>query len=277
MQLFGHRPKRRAGQNFLVHASTAERFVDTATHPALANVTTVVEIGPGLGAITQILCRRFPQVIAIEADRRLVKIWQEKLSQPKNLQLIQADATNFDYARLAKRLGHRLCIFGNLPFNVSTVILERLFSQWQHISYAHLTFQQEVAARLVAKPGSRDYGSLTLFAYLYCDVEKQLNIDKNQFFPLPKVDTTVVGLSFLDHPRVEAAHLKDFEKFVRQLFMYRRKTLLNGLKQIRRFSSSLAQAQEYLQQQKLKADIRVERLTPAEIYELYCYCCRKEA
>jgi 16S rRNA (adenine1518-N6/adenine1519-N6)-dimethyltransferase len=208
-------------------------------------------------------------VVAIEKDKRLIKLWQTQIPKPENLTVIEADACNFDYAHLAKEIGGKLFVFGNLPFNVSTLILERLFHEWQHMAYAQLTFQKEVAERLQAKPSTKDYGSLTIFAQVYCNVKPQMVIQKQQYFPVPKIDSKVLGFEFLAQPRVALEDLKDFEAFTRQLFLYRRKTLLNGARLSKRFAPYHQKLKENLVARGLSETVRVETLDLNTLYELF--------
>ena len=275
MNTYGIRPNKRAGQNFLKSPATAKKFVELVANTLSDKPATAVEIGPGIGAITNHLCQAFENVIAIEKDKRLIKFWSEKDDRPNNLTVVDGDATNFDFAKLSKNLGHKLLVFGNLPFNVSTLILERLLQQWWAIDKALLTFQNEVALRVLAKPGSKDYGSLTLLAYTYTDAKSAMFIGKKQYYPVPKIDSRVVLFDFLAKPRVEEGSLKKFEQFVRQLFLYRRKTLVNGLKLSSTFSSCAALATRYLEDNELPLTSRIETWDFDSIHALFNYCTRK--
>lgn len=274
MKLYGFQPNRRHGQNFLVNRPTAEKFVNTALIDP-SKVNTVVEIGPGVGSITEILCERFQNVIAIEKDQRLIKLWETEIPKPANLRLIQGDASTFDFAHLSKELGHRLVVFGNLPFNVSTMILLRLLQNWQQMSYAPLTFQKEVTERLLAKPNTKEYGSLTIQTQIYCNVDNRMVIQKQQYFPVPKVDSKVAGFVFLETPRLAVADTLPFEALVRQLFLYRRKTMLNSLKLSKRFAAWHELWKEKMQQLKIVETARVETLSLETLYELFRYCTEK--
>lgn len=268
MELFGHKPNKRNGQNFLVHTAAAEKFIETAFIDPQQQKA-VVEIGPGLGAITLLLCQRYQQVYAIEKDQRLVKLWESKIGKPENLTLIHADATQYDFSQLASRLGERLVIFGNLPFNVSTIILIHLLNNWQHVRYAHLTFQKEVAQRLIAKPATKDYGSLTLLTQIFSDPIMRLHLSKHQYFPVPKVDSQVVGINFLEQPRVMPHDLKTFTSMLRKLYLYRRKTLLNGLKLSKTFKDWQPTVKQFLKLNQLPETVRVETLELNTLYRLY--------
>lgn len=269
MELYGHKPNRRSGQNFLVQPNTAAKFVDSAVLPKGIKPRHVVEIGPGVGSITKVLCERFEQVTAIEKDTRLIRLWESEIPRPENLRVVEGDATNFDFARLSKDIGERLVVFGNLPFNVSTLILTRLLTQWRHVAYAQLTFQKEVADRLVAKPGGKEYGSLTILGRIYCDVTNCMLIQKHQYYPVPKVDSRVLGFTFLEQPRAAIDDLLGFEAFVRQLFLYRRKTLLNGLKRAERFSGWGEAVRQSLNTRGLTENCRVETLDFTALYAVY--------
>jgi 16S rRNA (adenine1518-N6/adenine1519-N6)-dimethyltransferase len=272
MNTHGIRPNKRAGQNFLKSPATAKKFVDIVSTKLKDKPQTVVEIGPGIGAITEHLCGAFENVIAIEKDKRLLKFWAEKEDRPENLTVIDGDATNFDFAKLSKELGFKLLVFGNLPFNVSTLILERLIEQWRFVDKALLTFQNEVAQRILSKPDCRDYGSLTVLAQTYTNPSSAMFIGKKQYFPIPKIDSRVVLFEFLDVPRVKEEDQKKFEHFVRQLFLYRRKTLTNGIKLAPAFTHWKEPAIAYLEEKGLPANSRIETWDFESIYSLFSYC-----
>ena len=275
MNLYGIKPNRRAGQNFLKDPESAHQFCDALeayqqNNPSSKNCQ-IVEIGPGLGQITYALCERFDDVIAIEQDRRIFQLWQSKLKQPSNLNLIEGDATRFDFKKLAKDVGKPLLIVSNLPYSVGTIILKRILFHWESVDYALLTFQKEVALRLSAQSGNRSYGSLTVHVQTFCDVEEVFDLGKECFHPAPKVNSGVVGLRFLSRPRVCEEHLSSFEKMVQQLFLYRRKTLLNSMKQSKMFSGWEERAAEFLENSEHGLDVRVEKLSLDELYGLYQY------
>ena len=275
IDMHGHRANKRAGQNFLISEKTADSYVALLEANGVSPEDTVIEIGPGLGALTKLLCRRYKKVIAIEKDKRLHKIWQKSLIVDDNLELILADASNYDYAHLAKALGSRLNIISNLPFNVSTVILQRLFQEWQHVDYVLLTFQKEVAERLVASPSTKAYGALTIFRQLFCDADLLLELPANEFYPVPKIDSQVVGMRFLSEPRAPIEQISGFQKFVHKLFLARRKTLLNGLKMSGKFATGVRVAEAFLEEQQLTKTVRAEALDYQQLLSLYQICLKE--
>ena len=218
------RAKKRYGQHFLQPA-WADRLV-TAIAPA--PVDRFLEIGPGPGALTCRLAARVEHVTAIELDTDMIEILSPQL--PANVTLIHQDFLEFDLARLVADGPVRVA--GNLPYNVSSAILFRLIDAHRRaggITDATLMLQREVAQRLVARPGSRDFGILSVFVQLHADVRSVLSLPPGAFRPAPKVHSAVVALTF----RAPAVCIRDgpsFEAMVRSMFTQRRKTLLNALR-----------------------------------------------
>jgi len=218
------RAKKRYGQHFL-EAAWADRLV-TAIAPACAD--RFLEIGPGPGALTCRLAPRVAHVTAIELDSEMVALLAPRL--PANVTLVHADFLDFDLASLQSAGPVRVA--GNLPYNVSSPILFRLIDEHRRaggITDATLMLQREVAERLVAAPGTRDYGVLSILVQLHADVRQVLSLPPGAFRPPPKVHSAVVALRF----RPPAVLLRDeptFESMVRSMFTQRRKTLLNALR-----------------------------------------------
>ncbi len=218
------RPRKRYGQHFL-QAAWADKLVEVIEP---APVDRFLEIGPGPGALTLRLASRVAHVTAIEIDRELVASLRPRL--PPNVTLIEEDFLDTDLGSL---LGlHPIRVAGNLPYNVSSPILFRLLDfQRAHgrLVDATLTLQREVADRLEARPGTRDYGVLTILVRLRAAVDRLLSLPPGAFRPAPRVHSAVVRLSF-QPPEVPIPDEKSFEAMVRSMFTQRRKTLANALK-----------------------------------------------
>ena len=187
----------------------------------------VLEIGPGLGALTEALLETGAHVIAVEKDASLAADLKERLKD-RPFRLIQKDILSL---RLAGEFTPEkpIKIAGNIPYNITSPILEWMISQRNLISEGVLTVQWEVAKRLTALPGGKDWGSLSFFLQYYADVELLRKIDKSHFYPAPKVDSGVVRLRFLGHGRFPVASEEHLFGCVRRSFQKRRKTLLNAL------------------------------------------------
>ena len=197
---FRDRPK--LGQNFLV-SPTAQ----TAIADALGDLSqrTVVEIGPGRGAITAILARRTHRLIAIELDRDLAPHLRDQFADQPNVAILQQDILTTDFAALRADDSHKLLIIGNLPYYITSDILLHLFAAHQHIDRAVIMVQREVADRLAAHPGIRDYGLLSATTQLYARVENLFTLPPEAFSPPPQVHSTVLRLTL--QPRFEELQL----------------------------------------------------------------------
>ncbi len=218
------RAKKRFGQHFLEAAWADKLLAVIAPRPD----DRFVEIGPGPGALTLRLAPRVAQLTAVELDPAMVAMLRPRV--PSNVTLVQADFLDFDLGSLAA--GHPLRVAGNLPYNVSSPILFALIGAHRRVGGivdATLMLQREVATRLHAAPGSRDYGVLSILVQLHADVRPVLALPPGAFRPMPKVHSTVVHLSFRP-PAVALSDEGSFEAMVRTMFGQRRKMLLNALR-----------------------------------------------
>jgi len=211
------------GQNFLVDDFIRVRIIDTAS---LSKKDTVLEIGAGLGALTVPLAERAGQVIALEHDKRFCLILEELVKDYPNVKIINGDALQFDY----RSPGESYKVVANLPYSISTPLLMKLFENRKNISQMVLMFQKEIADRLTAYYGTRDYGFLSVIAQFYADVHTCFIVKKDSFFPSPKVDSAVVRLRMLARPRVEVQDETLFFRLARASMAYKRKNLKNNLK-----------------------------------------------
>jgi len=212
----------RKGQHFLISSSVAERIVEIAE---VAPKDFVLEIGPGRGALTGLLGSRARRVIALEIDAKLVGILKERFSRSENIEIIHSDALKYDYDCLPKDVK----IVANLPYYISTPLIRRLLRARKRITLMALMLQKEVAQRIVAAPGQRTYGALSIFVQLYADPAIKLIVPPSCFSPRPRVDSAVVRFVIRPSPRIEVCDEKAFEQLVGMAFSMRRKTLLNIL------------------------------------------------
>jgi len=251
------RAKKRLGQNFLVDNSVAARIVQ-ALEPQPSE--SVVEIGSGQGALTEYLLREGCTVTAIEFDRDLIPILRAKFRQDKNITIIAGDFLKID----ASKLPPKMKIIGNLPYNISTVILERLFEFRSAIETAVFTVQAEVADRLTARTGNRNYGSLSVIMAAGFDIELLFTIKPESFKPVPGVISSVIKLKPADRIPED---LEELKYFIRACFRQKRKTLNNsmqlGLNLPKYDSMSLIEKAGF------KNDIRPEQLTFDNYMRLY--------
>jgi 16S rRNA (adenine1518-N6/adenine1519-N6)-dimethyltransferase len=223
----GLSPRKRFGQNFLVRSDVAERIVEQAR---LHLDDVAVEIGPGAGALTAYLAARTARVVAIEMDDGLVDLLREELDAIPGLEVMHADFLEVDLEAIAAAHGvEKLAIVGNIPYNITTPILERLFAQRQVIRSAVLLVQKEYAERLAAPAGSPEYGALTLFARYHAVLEPLMTVRSSAFWPRPEVDSMLVRFLMRDRPPVEVEDPDLLFRIIRGSFQMRRKQLLNTL------------------------------------------------
>lgn len=221
-----HRARKRFGQNFLVDHGIIREIV-RAIHPQTNDH--IVEIGPGKGAITELLADSCDNLSVIELDRDLVPWLKVKFEKHPNFQLFQADALAFDFAQLVTA-EQPLRIVGNLPYNISTPLIFHLLSYSNTVLDMHFMLQKEVVKRMAAKAGDSAYGRLGIMVQYYCAVEELFEVPPSAFDPAPKVDSAIVRLTpyrELPHP---AKDIRVLEKLVNLAFQQRRKTLRNSLK-----------------------------------------------
>lgn len=226
LQRYGIEARKSLGQNFLVPGA-AERIARASRVKA---GDAVVEVGPGLGALTEALLDVGAHVVAVDLDRKMLAILAETLKDRPNLELVHGDAREFDLGAVATRLGRKLKLVGNLPYYASSPILRRAVFERAHLESATFTLQKEVADRIAAPPGSKTYGSLSVLIGLYADATVVLKLPPGAFHPQPGVDSAVLHLVFREKPRAAVANFDRFEKVVYAAFSHRRKTILNSLK-----------------------------------------------
>ena len=239
--------KRSLGQNFLVDQSVITKIVD-ALNPGESDV--VVEIGPGRGALTEKLVERKAEIYAIELDTELARSLQERFGHLPNVHVVEADALDIDFVKISG--GRKIRLVANLPYNVSTAILQRLFKSANIFEECVLMFQREVVDRIAASPGSKDRGFLSVLTEAYFDVEKLFDVPPTAFRPVPKVWSSVVCLTPCDGHVFDS---KALESIVSVSFAQKRKTILNNLKDV------LVDAERILTECNIDPKRRAETLT----------------
>jgi 16S rRNA (adenine1518-N6/adenine1519-N6)-dimethyltransferase len=258
------RPKPKLGQHFLVGAASAERIVN-----ALGDISqsTVLEIGPGRGALTSLLARRARRLIAVELDRVLSAQLRMKFSLTPNVEIIEADILKIDFDTLfgpkpgSMRPGLEFApeparLVGNLPYYITSELLLRIFEYRKYFDVLVVMVQKEVADRLAAKPGGAEYGLLSATAQLYSRVERLFTLAPGAFSPPPKVDSAVVRLTI--EPRFEKLQVAEqpFIDFLKKSFGQKRKTLWNNLRET--YDSGILRAA--MEESKVNANVRAEAL-----------------
>ena len=220
-------PRRRFGQNFLIDRGIVRRIVDEFDpRPD----QTVIEIGPGRGALTAELTNRSGQVIAIEFDRDLVRQLHVQFSAAANFRLVEADALGVDFCEVIKP-APAARVIANLPYNVGTAILQKLIEQRRCLTDMTLMLQREVVDRITAAPGSPERGYLSVFVEAYCETEKLFDVPPQAFRPAPRVWSTVARLRMRERIAAEVKDEKLFWQVVSAGFAHPRKTILNNLRE----------------------------------------------
>lgn len=220
-------PKKRFGQHFLKDQNIIRKIV---TGAGLSADDVVLEIGPGLGDMTALLAQTAHRVIAVEVDRDLYSVLIKRFEGSGKVEIMNADALKFSIKGLFDRFGKKLKVVANLPYNISTPLLFKFFEERDCISSMTLMFQKEVGDRLVAPPGTKDYGVLSIYAQLYTRPSVLLKVPPHAFTPPPKIDSVVVRLDVLPQPSVKANAEGVMLRVVKAAFGQRRKTLSNALR-----------------------------------------------
>lgn len=221
-----HRPRKRFGQHFLRDQGVVDRIVRVAVAP---DSVALVEIGPGLGALTLPLLRELGHLHAVELDRDLIEPLARRAAALGKLTIHQGDALAFDFAALSETLGKPLRLIGNLPYNISTPFLFHLFAQRACIESMHFMLQKDVVERLAASSAEKAYGRLGIMAQYHCRVLPLFEVHPNCFDPPPRVDSAVVSLQPHDSPPWDVGDFSNFQWVVTAAFSARRKTLRNAL------------------------------------------------
>lgn len=222
------RPKKALGQNFLTDANILQRIVAAVE---IAPDDAVLEVGPGRGALTSLMAGLARQVVAVELDRQLVPILRTAFLLRPNVEIVEADILAADLPRLfEERGGGKWKVAANLPYNISSQVLFRFLDYRDHFSLLVLMFQKEVGDRLLASPGTKEYGILSVFCRLHFDITRVTNVRPGAFHPVPKVDSVVLRFVPLGAPRVDVGDEPFFRRVVKAAFSQRRKTLWNCLR-----------------------------------------------
>lgn len=252
-----HRPRKRFGQHFLHDRHIIERIVDVI---APENDDHIVEIGPGLGALTEPLLQRAGTLHAVELDRDVIPHLEQRCANLGDLTIHQGDALKFDFAELGAQIGTPLRLVGNLPYNVSTPLLFHFLKFRDIVTDMHFMLQKEVVDRMAAPPGSKTYGRLSVMLAAECDIRSLFIIRPGAFNPPPKVDSAIVRLTVRRQPAFPIPDRELFARLVTQAFSQRRKTLRNTMK-------GLLDA-EQIKACGIDPQARPETLSPAEFGRL---------
>jgi len=260
--------QKRFGQNFLIDTHVLEKIIKSAE---ITKDDLVLEIGPGIGTMTQYLCENAREVVAVEIDKNLIPILEnDTLAEYDNVTVINEDILKLDLNKLVEERngGNRIKVVANLPYYITTPIIMGLFESHVPLQNITVMVQKEVADRMQAGPGSKDYGALSLAVQYYATPYIAANVPQNCFMPRPNVGSAVIRLTLHEEPPVKVKEEALMFALIRASFNQRRKTLVNGLTNAAELNLSKEEVQAALEQMGLSATIRGEALSLEQFAEL---------
>ncbi len=249
------------GQNFLADWGARQRIAAALGEAGRGDV---VEIGPGKAAITELLAQRARRLVAVEVDTSLAAALRTRFSGMPSIEIVEADVLTVDFATLAREGGRSLAVVGNLPYYITSPILQRLFLFEDRISRAVVMVQREVAERMAAAPGSRDYGLLTVLCQVHARCELLFTLPPEAFQPPPQVDSAVVRMEFAPRWAELEVEPEPFRRFLQSCFAQKRKTLANNLRAAGRGAAEIAAALA-----DVRPNARAEELSPDELARVF--------
>lgn len=267
LQKYSFHFQKKFGQNFLIDPHVLDKIIASAE---VGEEDCILEIGPGIGTMTQYLAENAREVIAVEIDKALIPILQDTLSGYDNITIINKDILKVDINKIVeeKNNGKPIKIVANLPYYITTPIIMGLFENHVPMKSITIMVQKEVADRMQVGPGTKDYGALSLAVQYYARPEIVANVPPNCFMPRPNVGSAVIRLTRYDKPPVEVTDEKYMFSVIRASFNQRRKTLVNGLLNSGNLGIAKQDILEVLQQMKLSETVRGETLTLEQFAEL---------
>lgn len=276
LQKYNFSFRKKFGQNFLIDGNILEKIVDAAQ---ITEADCVLEIGPGIGTMTQYLAERAKTVVAVEIDTNLIPILRDTLSSYNNVEIINQDILKVDINSIVEEQngGNPIKIVANLPYYITTPIIMSLLEKHVKLQSITIMVQKEVADRMQAGPGTKDYGALSLAVQYYTKPEIITKVPASCFMPRPNVDSMVIRLTKYEQPPVEALDEEFLFAVIRASFNQRRKTLINGLSNAGNIGISKERAAAVLEQMGLSVQIRGETLTLKQFAEFAnCVLQKKE-
>ncbi len=267
LQKYDFHFQKKFGQNFLIDTHVLEKIIDSA---GVTQDDFVLEIGPGIGTMTQYLCERARQVMAVEIDQNLIPILKETLSAYDNVTVVNEDVLKLDIAKVAEEYngGKPIKVVANLPYYITTPIIMGLFESHVPLESVTVMVQKEVADRMQSGPGTKEYGALSLAVQYYAEAEIVANVPPNCFMPRPKVGSAVIRLTCHKENPVKVQDETFMFRVIRASFNQRRKTLQNGLGNDAGLPVTKEMTAKALEQMELSPTIRGERLSLQEFATL---------
>lgn len=267
LQKYNFNFQKKFGQNFLIDTRILEGIIEAA---GVTDQDFVLEIGPGIGTMTQYLCEAAREVVAVEIDANLIPILQDTLSAYDNVEVIHEDILKVDINRLAQERngGRPIKVVANLPYYITTPIIMGLFESHVPIDSITIMVQKEVADRMQVGPGTKDYGALSLAVQYYAKPEIVQSVPPSCFMPQPKVGSAVIRLTRHEKVPVDVNNEKLMFQIIRASFNQRRKTLANGLNNFPQISLGKEQIQECIEELGVPVTVRGEALTLEQFAKL---------
>lgn len=267
LQKYNFNFQKKFGQNFLIDSNILENIIDAAE---VTKEDCVLEIGPGIGTMTQYLCENAREVIAVEIDKKLIPILGDTLSAYDNISIINEDILKVDINKIVneKNNGKPIKVVANLPYYITTPIIMGLFESHVPLDSITIMVQKEVADRMQVGPGTKDYGALSLAVQYYAKPKVELVVPATCFMPRPNVDSAVIKLTRHTQPPVDVKNEKLMFNIIRAAFNQRRKTLVNSLNNASGLSVNKEQILKALEDMGLLATIRGEALTLEQFADL---------
>lgn len=255
------KPKKSLGQNFLVDGNIRRKIVAAC---GFTGNDIVLEVGSGSAQMTPLIAERVKKLYAVEIDRRLIDPLTEKTKAYPNVNIINADILKFDLNSIPLPAGSRIKVFGNIPYYITTPIIERVFDFRDIIIEAYLLVQKEFCRRITAASGGKEYGSFSCFVQYYSKAESLFDVKKNSFYPVPKVDSSLLKLSLKREAQLKPEEEELLFKIIRAGFNKRRKTLRNSLKGV----IEEEKLERFFKTCGFKSDIRPEQLSLGDFQRL---------
>ena len=267
LQKFNFNFQKKFGQNFLINTSILEQIIDAAQ---ITEDDFVLEIGPGIGTMTQYLCEAAGKVVAVEIDTNLIPILQETLKEYDNVEVLNQDILKVDINKLAEEQngGKPIKVVANLPYYITTPIIMGLFESHVPIDSITIMVQKEVADRMQVGPGTKDYGALSLAVQYYAKPDIVVHVPPSCFMPQPKVGSAVIRLTRHEEPPVDVENEKLMFQIIRASFNQRRKTLANGLNNFPAIRLGKEQIQTCIEELGVPVTVRGEVLTLEQFAQL---------
>ena len=263
---FGISAQKRYGQNFLIDANILEKIVVSA---GITKEDTVLEIGPGIGTLTQYLAEAAKQVICVEIDKNMIPVLEYTLAEFDNVTVINQDILKADIVQILKENGAASAkVVANLPYYITTPIIMELLEKDAPIESITVMIQKEVAERMQTGPGSKDYGALSLAVAFYSNAEVKMTVSPNCFIPRPNVDSAVIRLDKLKEPAVKVNNKSEMFRIIKGAFEQRRKTLTNALSHSSAYKTDKKNIENALLEMGKNINIRGEELTLEEFARL---------